>query len=143
VPICDESRGQNNGGRQCNKEEAPDFRQAFPTRKHAIPSPQISNPAQQARYKAEDYETPSMESLHVQAHGCKKRRKDNRSQHQPAPPGRLIHTAILCLASHMADSHRAASLSLARPLIQIGTAYDRGIRLGRLTQDEHRVAVTG
>jgi len=42
VTIDDESCDQNNGRRQCNKENAPDLWQSFPGWEHAIAGPEIS-----------------------------------------------------------------------------------------------------
>jgi len=87
VPIYDESPAKNEGGSQCDKQEAPSLRQSLPARKHALPSPDVSHGAKHDRNNAEENKTRPMQSLNVHAHGRKKRRKNERSEDQRPPLG--------------------------------------------------------
>jgi len=103
VPVCDESRAKNDGGRHCNQEEASNRRQSLPSRKHTLPSPDVSHGAEHDRDNADQYEAPPLQPLHVHADGRKERRKNDRGNNQRPPMRRLFHKEILLFARQMAE----------------------------------------
>ena len=60
VPICYQSRTQNNGSHQCNEKKTLSLWQLFPCGKHTTSGPDVSDGAQHDRGNAEDYESPAV-----------------------------------------------------------------------------------